>query len=173
METKRIEQTNTQATLAAFITLPIIIITTMIAVSVYGMSFFKCQDNAAIIIACLINLVVCVPHELLHAAGFMFGGKKWNELEFGINLPISVFIRFKGEMSMKAFRIGVVMPFVFTALIPMIVGAFSGCFLLYISGVMQATACGSDLLSLIQSIRFDSTDKVVDIEGCTGFAVIQ
>lgn len=169
---KEIRFSNKQATLAAIITLPFIVTATIIAVAIYGKQFFEGQDNIMTIIVCMLNLVICVPHELLHAAGFMVGGKKWNELEFGLNLPFSVFIKFHGKMGMKAFRIGLVMPFIFTALIPMMAGAASGCFLLFITGVIQATACGSDLLSFICSFSFKSNDIVVDIEKGTGYAVL-
>lgn len=163
---------NKQATLAAIIALPFIIAATIIAVVMYGKPFFEGQDNIMTIVVCMLNLIVCVPHELLHAAGFMAGGKKWSELEFGLNLPFSVFIRFHGEMEMKTFRIGLVMPFIFTALIPMMAGAVSGCFMLFITGVVQATACGSDLLSFLSSFNFKSNDTVVDIENGTGYAVL-
>lgn len=166
---KEIRQNDVVAITACLLTIPFITMAAVMGYEIHGKSFFHVEPNMSTLIVLVANAFVCIPHELIHALGFILGGGK---VSFGIHFPISVFTRFQGTMTLRAFRIALLAPFIITSLLPMLIGSVSGCFLLFLSGAVQATACGSDILLYLQGIRFNGQYMVSDTTGATGYDVI-
>lgn len=146
MREKSLSQTTLQAQLSALIMVPFIVGAWVVAVSLYGVEFFNGRDNVWTIISCIAMLATIIPHELLHAAGWMLAaGKNKEEMKITIKLPLGASICFYGDMKVSEFLIGAIMPFICTSVIPVAVGLIFGNFYVLLYGSMLAMTCGSDI----------------------------
>lgn len=146
MREKALTTSNLVAQLAATLGVPFIAAAFLAAYMIYGASFFEGRDNIYTIIAYLAALASMMPHELLHAVGYMVaGGKKWADFNFKMKFPVSASIQFNGDMQVNGFLVGALLPFVVTSLVPIAAGLLFGNFYLLSYGCLEALACGSDL----------------------------
>lgn len=170
MEERRINQTTLQAQLSALIMVPFIVGAWVIAVSLYGIEFLNGRDNIWTIVSCIAMLGTMIPHELIHALGWMISaGKKRNEMKISIKLPFGASIRFYGDMKVSHFIFGLLLPFIITSLIPVCVGIIIGNFYVLLYGSMLALTCGSDILQYFLCCKY--YNKTCYDPGVTGIIV--
>lgn len=159
MREKNISQTTLQAQLSALIMVPFIVGAWIAAYVLYGVEFFDGRDNVWTIISCILMLATIIPHELLHAAGWMLAaGKTKEEMKISIKLPFGASIRFYGKMRVSEFLVGAMFPFVFTSVIPAAVGIMTGNFYVLMYGTMLAMTCGSDIFLCIKAWKYRDCD---------------
>lgn len=172
---KRIEvnQSEGLAIAASFLPTPIIAVLGIVAYLLNERIFAADYANISTIIMLILAFLCCIPHEALHGAGWILFGKRWSDMHFGVRIPFAAYIKFDGEMKMGCFRFGLLLPFIITSILPMIIGTVTGNFYLFVFGAIQATGCGSDVLSAIRSLKFETSDTVVDDAGVTGFVVLK
>jgi len=173
MRKKYVTMSDAMANAAAILVIPFVAVACVIATNLYGMDLWKNSGNLGTIAACFAALVAIIPHELLHAFGWMVCGKSRKELHFGYRFPICAFTQFDGTMSKGAFAFGCILPFVITALIPLFVGAVVGSFNILIFGVLESVGCGSDILSFVRALVLVRKNELIgDEKGITGFVVL-
>ena len=170
MREKNVFQTTLQAQLSALIMVPFIVGTWLIAYVLYGVEFFDGRDNVWTILACIAMLGTMIPHELIHALGWIISsGKTKDEMKITLKFPLGASIRFYGDMKVSHFIFGLLLPFIITSLIPVCVGIIIGNFYVLLYGSMLALTCGSDILQYFLCCKY--YNKTCYDPGVTGIVI--
>lgn len=99
-------------------------------------------SNPVIILPALMLVGV---HELLHAVGWHFAGQiGWREFHFGISWKtLSPYCHTRRPMSVRAYRIGTILPGIVLGIVPIIIATLNGdAILAILGGIMTAGAVG-------------------------------
>lgn len=169
-EEKKVTMTEVVSNLCC---IPMLGICAVAAVLFYlrvGVSAYEGRDNIYTIIVVMLSIPSIMLHELIHCLGWKIAGKTAT-VKYGIKLPFTAYIQFKGKMKTEHFMFGVILPLVITGLIPAIIGLISGNFYIFIYGIIMAPGCGSDVLSFIRCFKYLGRE-VADTHGETGFVVL-
>ena len=129
----------------------------------------------------LFLLLGIILHELIHIIFFViFSKNKFKSIKFGIlpgiNLltPYRHYYHCKEILSIKQYRIAVIMPLLLLGIIPTVVSIFIGCNLLFLCGTILIIWVGSsDILIYIKTFKEKKSSLILDHPSEVGYYVYE
>lgn len=144
------------------------------AVAVDGGEFFKTYENLPMAISLSLCCVTFVPHEWLHCAGWNWAGRESFTVNVKYQLPFRASSSFCGEMPVKTFLVGTLLPFAVLSVIPCMAGIVAGCVYPVWFGMICMTGCCEDILLAARMLPYlKSSCKVTNLPNETGVALVK
>jgi hypothetical protein len=114
-------------------------------------------------------------HELLHAIGWTFFGRQpWSAIRFGMFWPaLTPYTHLEVPIEINAYRIGGVLPGLFTGVLPYLIGLLLGNAAWLWLGILMTTGACGDLLSLWLLRRLPAGTMVQDHPSRLGCIVVE
>lgn len=124
-----------------------------------------------IIFALLAGIIL---HELLHALTFMLVTQNSHKtIEFGyIEKPFIPYVHFTEPISVRFYRIALVMPGLLLGIIPSIVGIWQGWIYFALFGIVFTCSAAGDFLVLKATLGMNTRFKIRDLPEQIGFEII-
>lgn len=119
----------------------------------------------------LIFAVGLIVHELLHGITWaLLMRKKLNVIKFGIK-GILLFCHCKVPISVKHYRLGIIMPFFVMGIIPWFISLLTGSGLILYIGVLYSISASADIIGLFMLRDLESITLVSDHPNKMGFTI--
>jgi hypothetical protein len=117
-------------------------------------------------------ILLAISHEFIHGFVFhFFCIEKWKSIKFGILTEyLTIYCHCKEAITLSQYRIGTMMPLIFTGIIPYIIALHFGNFILMLLSLMMILGAGGDVIIILLCIREKGKTLVIDDEkecGCT------
>lgn len=116
----------------------------------YGVGSLFRYEGSDLLVMLVLFIALIFAHEGFHALGWMlFGGIKPSQISFGfLWKTLSPYAHAKAPMTAQAYRIGVILPLIFTGLLPFVVALALGSTPLAVVSALMISAAIGDVLVL-------------------------
>jgi hypothetical protein len=117
-----------------------------------------------IIISIIMIAVLLIIHELIHALGaIVFGKLSFKDIKFGVNLKQGMlYCHMEKPMKVNAYRIAILLPIIFTGIIPLIISAFWGNIFLVVVFSLMVSGGAADIIMFFSLAGISNNTLVSD-----------
>lgn len=153
----KLTQSELVGQLCAAVVIPVAVVVIAASYALHGIEFFVGIDNIWTILACVASLLTLMPHEMMHYLGWKVSTGRGRDM-FTIKFKgiLGASIEFHGNMPVKDFMVGLILPTILTSIVPCVLGVVCGSFALVLYGLMMTMGCGSDIVIYFRLLKYRS-----------------